>query len=153
MRHLWAPWRMTYVTNATKSDGCVFCAKTKASDDESLVLHRGRLVFVMMNAYPYNTGHLLVAPYRHLGDPLEMEAEEGHELFHAVQLCVRVLTRAMRPEGFNIGMNIGSVSGAGIADHLHVHVVPRWSGDTNFMAVAARARGWFRRRSKRPFAS
>ncbi len=140
MQHLWAPWRMAYVTNATKQDGCVFCTKTEAADEESLILHRGKLIFVMMNAYPYNCGHLLVAPYRHLADPLEMLAEEGQELLHGVRLCMLALTRAMRPEGFNIGLNIGAVSGAGIADHMHVHVVPRWGGDTNFLTVAAQTR-------------
>jgi len=130
---------MKYVA-AEKSDDCIFCTKPKASDDDSLIIYRGELTFVMLNAFPYNTGHLLVAPYRHLGDPLAMEPQESGELLFGIRVAMRALALAMQPEGFNIGANVGAVSGAGFADHMHVHIVPRWGGDTNFMAVAAETR-------------
>ncbi|MGD0111009.1 MAG: HIT domain-containing protein [Armatimonadota bacterium] len=142
MRHLWAPWRMGYVTTATgQSKGCIFCDKPAANDDESnQILYRGDSVFIMMNAFPYNSGHLLVAPYRHISDPLEMTPQESSELLYGVRVGMTALNGALRPEGYNIGVNIGKVSGAGYADHLHLHLVPRWAGDTNFMAVAAETR-------------
>ncbi len=140
MHHLWAPWRMAYVTAEQKPEDCIFCTKPKASDDESLILYRGERAFVMLNAFPYNSGHLLVAPYRHLGDPLQMDPAESSELLFGIRVALRTLALCMRPEGYNIGANVGSVSGAGFADHMHVHVVPRWGGDTNFMAVAAETR-------------
>lgn len=139
MNHLWAPWRMSYVT-AEKPDGCIFCGKPALSDEEAMILHRGEMVFIMLNAFPYNTGHLLVAPYRHTCDPLNLDARESSELLYGIRIAMETLTLAMRPEGFNIGMNVGSCSGAGFADHIHVHVVPRWSGDTNFMATTAQTR-------------
>jgi len=142
VRHLWAPWRMGYVTTATgQSKGCIFCDKPAANDDESnQILYRGDSVFIMMNAFPYNSGHLLVAPYRHISDPLEMTPQESSELLYGVRVGMTALNGALRPEGYNIGVNIGKVSGAGYADHLHLHLVPRWAGDTNFMAVAAETR-------------
>jgi len=140
VHHLWAPWRMAYVAAETKPDGCIFCTKPRASDDESLIVYRGERVYVMLNAFPYNSGHLLVAPYRHLADPLEMRPEESGELLYGIRVALRALALGMRPEGFNIGLNVGAVSGAGFAEHVHVHVVPRWGGDTNFMAVAAGTR-------------
>ena len=140
MHHLWAPWRMAYVAAERKPEGCIFCSKPKAADDEALIIYRGEHVYVMLNAFPYNTGHLLVTPYRHLGDPLGLEAQESGELLFGIRVAMRALTEAMQPEGFNIGANVGAVSGAGFADHMHVHVVPRWGGDTNFMAVAAETR-------------
>jgi len=142
LRHLWAPWRMGYVTTVTEqSKSCIFCDKPAANDDEAnLILYRGDSVFIMMNAFPYNSGHLLVAPYRHISDPLEMAPDESGELLYGVRVGMTALNGALRPEGYNIGANIGKVSGAGYADHLHLHIVPRWSGDTNFMAVAAETR-------------
>lgn len=140
MEHLWAPWRMGYVT-AEQPKGCIFCAKPAAGDDEAnQILHRGDLVFVMLNVYPYNAGHLMIAPYRHVADPLSLEPQESSELLFGIRICVEALRAAFNPEGFNIGANIGRVAGAGYEDHLHVHVVPRWSGDTNFMAVTADTR-------------
>jgi ATP adenylyltransferase len=130
---------MSYVT-AEKPDGCIFCGKPALSDEEAMILHRGEMVFIMLNAFPYNTGHLLVAPYRHTCDPLNLDAQESSELLYGIRIAMETLTLAMRPEGFNIGMNVGSCSGAGFADHIHVHVVPRWSGDTNFMATTAQTR-------------
>jgi len=142
LQHLWAPWRMGYVTTATEQPkGCIFCDKPAAADDEAnQILHRGDLAFVMLNAFPYNSGHLLIAPYRHLSNPLHLTPQESSELLYSIRVAITALNGALRPEGYNIGANIGKVSGAGYADHLHVHVVPRWSGDTNFMAVTAETR-------------
>jgi len=137
--HLWAPWRMSYVT-AEKPEGCIFCNKPALTDDEGLILHRGETVFILLNAFPYNTGHLLVAPYRHICDPLSLQAQESSELLYGIRIALETLNIALQPEGFNIGMNVGACSGAGFADHIHVHVVPRWSGDTNFMAATAQTR-------------
>ena len=140
MDHLWAPWRMGYVS-AEQPEGCIFCTKPAAGDDEAnQILHRGDLVFIMLNAFPYNSGHLMIAPFRHVGDPLEMEAQESSELLYGIRIAFEVLRESLSPDGFNVGMNVGRVAGAGYADHLHVHVVPRWSGDTNFMAIMADTR-------------
>ena len=138
--HLWAPWRMGYVT-AEQGDGCIFCTKPAAGDDEaSQILYRGELAFIMLNAFPYNAGHLLAAPFRHVGDALEMTPQESSELLYGIRVAIEVLRTALAPQGLNIGMNVGEAAGAGYADHLHVHVVPRWRGDTNFMAVTADTR-------------
>jgi len=138
--HLWAPWRMGYVS-AEQPEGCIFCTKPAAGDDEAnQILHRGDLVFIMLNAFPYNSGHLMIAPFRHVGDPLEMEPQESSELLYGIRIAIEVLRESLSPDGFNVGMNVGRVAGAGYADHLHVHVVPRWSGDTNFMAIMADTR-------------
>ncbi len=140
MNHIWAPWRMGYVT-AEEPKGCVFCTQPAAGDDEaSQILYRGEHVFIMMNRFPYNTGHLMVAPFRHIADPLELTHEESSELLQGVRIGLEALKCVFSPEGFNLGMNIGHVAGAGFAGHIHVHVVPRWTGDTNFMAVTADTR-------------
>lgn len=141
MDNLWAPWRMEYILGEDKFDGCIFCTEgVKGHDRERLILHVGERVMVMMNRYPYNNGHLLVAPVRHVAEPGELNPEETAELWHTVNRVVEVLRELMNPQGFNIGINLGSVAGAGVAAHLHVHVVPRWSGDTNFMTVLADVR-------------
>lgn len=141
MDHLWAPWRMGYVS-AEQPEGCIFCSKPARpeADEENQILHRGDLVFIMLNVFPYNAGHLMVAPYRHVADPLEMAPQESSELLYGIRIALEVLKEAFKAEGFNVGMNVGQVAGAGYADHLHVHVVPRWAGDTNFMAVTADTR-------------
>jgi ATP adenylyltransferase len=131
---------MGYVA-AEQPDGCIFCTMPAARDDErNHILHRGDHTLIVLNAFPYNAGHLIVAPFRHVGDPLEMTPEESSELMYGVRIAIEVLRESISPEGFNIGMNVGRVAGAGYADHVHVHVVPRWAGDTNFMAVAANTR-------------
>jgi ATP adenylyltransferase len=136
MDRLWAPWRMEYVGKVDNGGECVLCAKPQRQDDaQNYILHRGALAFVMLNAFPYSNGHLMIAPYRHTGDLLDLTEEELAAMMNETRLCLRVLTAAMSPQGFNIGLNIGRAAGAGIADHLHLHVVPRWSGDTNFMPV------------------
>lgn len=140
MEHLWAPWRMGYVS-AEKPEGCIFCTKPAAgSDEENQILYRGDLMCILLNTYPYNTGHVMVAPLRHVADPLELSPQESSELLYGIRVAVEVLRASLHPEGFNIGVNLGNVAGAGYAEHLHVHVVPRWRGDTNFMAVTADTR-------------
>ena len=137
MERLWAPWRLEYVQAADEQDGCVFCRAAEGDDEEQLVVHRGERGFVLLNKFPYASGHLLVAPYRHgsaFDDLAEAEALEVHRL--AVE-AIETLRAVFAPEGFNVGWNLGRVAGAGIVDHGHVHVVPRWSGDTNFMPVLA----------------
>jgi ATP adenylyltransferase len=133
---LCAPWRIEYIENAEKPAGCIFCVKPSEADDRgNLITHRGKSAFVIMNRYPYNNGHLMVVPFRHTADLSGLEDEEKLELFDLLIASQRVLSDVMHPQGFNIGMNLGRPAGAGIADHLHFHVVPRWNGDTNFMPV------------------
>jgi len=138
MKQLWAPWRLEYVQHADDGDECVFCRAAALPEDEpELVVHRGELAFVLLNKFPYASGHVMVAPYRHgsaFDDLEEAEALEVHRL--AVE-AIETLRAVFAPEGFNVGWNLGRVAGAGIVDHGHVHVVPRWSGDTNFMPVLA----------------
>jgi ATP adenylyltransferase len=132
---LWAPWRIEYITGH-KEDGCIFCNRFALTDDRTnLILARGRFSFVIMNKYPYNNGHLMVAPIRHTGDFGSLQADEIGEIFAFVQTFLGVFHDVMNPHGFNIGLNLGKTAGAGVEDHLHVHVVPRWDGDTNFMPV------------------
>ncbi|OGG45982.1 MAG: HIT family hydrolase [Candidatus Handelsmanbacteria bacterium RIFCSPLOWO2_12_FULL_64_10] len=136
MERLWAPWRMRYVAGAEKSEGCIFCEKWRGdADAENLVLFRGEECFAILNLFPYNNGHLMVVPVRHVADIVDLTASEQAEMFRLMQRMVCVLRETMSPHGFNIGFNLGRAAGAGIADHLHLHVVPRWSGDTNFMPV------------------
>ncbi|MGC8982635.1 MAG: HIT family protein [Desulfurococcaceae archaeon] len=138
MKILWNPWRSEYIrrfTEKTESEECLFCRLQKLREEEALIVYKGKYAFVVMNAYPYNTGHLMIAPYRHVPDLTELEEPELEELINLVKKVVRVLREAFRPDGFNIGANIGRAAGAGVPDHFHVHVVPRWVGDTNFMAV------------------
>jgi len=140
MEHIWAPWRMEYI-RMEKSAGCVLCEKVGENVDEAnYILHRAGLNFVVLNTYPYNPGHLLVAPYRHLASLEDLTVDELHEHFELVRRCVWMLREALNPGGFNIGTNIGKAAGAGIADHVHTHVVPRWQGDVNFMPVLAETR-------------
>ena len=137
MDTLWAPWRMVYVEQNGPS-GCIFCEASAAKHDEkTLILYRGRLVFIQMNLYPYNPGHVMIAPYRHLGELQQLSANEQLELLEAAARTTSILRETMNADGFNLGMNQGKVAGAGIEHHLHLHVVPRWNGDTNFMPVTA----------------
>ena len=140
---LWAPWRMEYILGPKGSGSCVFCGLDAASEEERksrLVVCRGKHAFVMMNRYPFAPGHLLVMPYKHVDTPEKLEPEEYDELFHLVRDAGVRLKKAVRAEGLNVGMNLGAVAGAGVAAHLHVHIVPRWGGDTNFMPVIADTR-------------
>ena len=136
MNRLWAPWRMGFILKDENKEGCFLCQYPKENNDEAnLVLHRGEKNFIILNAYPYNSGHLMVAPYRHIGRLEDMTDTESKEHFELVRLSVKLLTKVMQPAGFNTGMNLGKVAGAGIADHIHTHIVPRWQGDANFMPV------------------
>ncbi|MCX6640390.1 MAG: HIT domain-containing protein [bacterium] len=137
---LWAPWRMKYIESAAKGEesGCFLCDNQKMEDSaDNLIIHRGTLCFVIMNLYPYNNGHLMVATYRHVGELLEITPEEMAEIAELTKLSIVALRETMNPHGLNIGMNLGRVAGAGVEDHLHLHIVPRWNGDTNFMPVVA----------------
>jgi ATP adenylyltransferase len=142
LRWLWAPWRIPYLRRLTKREGrgrgeapCFFCAYagTPRRDRKNLVVHRGRACFVLLNRFPYQGGHLMVAPYAHQGDLARFDETERAETFDLLVLAQRVLAREMGPQGFNIGLNVGRPAGAGVPGHLHFHVVPRWIGDTNFM--------------------
>lgn len=137
LERLWVPWRMTYVaTAAAPSGGCIFCEKPQEErDEENYILARRERCFVILNAFPYNTGHLMIVPYSHLSMLGELSHAELGDLMVLTRDCEEALIEAFRPEGFNIGMNLGRIAGAGIRDHLHIHVVPRWNGDTNFMPV------------------
>jgi ATP adenylyltransferase len=140
MQPLWAPWRLQYILSK-KGGGCVFCEEPKQDKDrENLILYRGSQGFVIMNLYPYNNGHLMVVPYRHLFSITELTDEELLGLMRMMQHSVACLKEVYRPEGFNIGLNIGKVAGAGIAEHLHFHIIPRWVGDTHFMALLSEVR-------------
>ena len=141
MERLWTPWRLAYVTEAsTPAPGCIFCAALAALDAEPLVVHRASRSFVILNKFPYNNGHLMVVPHRHVGRLAELEAPEVSELMQLTQLAERVLAAVYAPHGFNMGLNLGTSAGAGIADHLHMHIVPRWNGDTNFISVVGETR-------------
>jgi ATP adenylyltransferase len=139
MELLWAPWRMAYIKGLDKekkNPGCVFCNKSTAGNDrENLVVHCGSLCFVILNLFPYNNGHLMVIPLRHVADMCALTKEESAELWDCTCLSKHVLREAFHPEGFNIGINQGRSAGAGIDSHMHIHIVPRWNGDTNFMPV------------------
>jgi ATP adenylyltransferase len=135
MERLWSPWRSQYVTGAGGDTECIFCDQLESGHDDSAVLYRGRTAFVLLNAFPYNSGHVMVAPIRHVGATKDLEDEESHELMDVTLASVGVLEAALSPHGFNVGMNLGRIAGAGVPGHLHMHVVPRWGGDTNFMPV------------------
>ncbi|MCX8206436.1 MAG: HIT domain-containing protein [Methanothrix sp.] len=140
MNVLWAPWRIDYILSE-KGEGCIFCEKPRENrDPENLILYRGKNHFVIMNAFPYNNGHMMVVPYRHTSTLSGWSGGELQEFLELADLCVSLLQRTMRPDGFNLGINMGEVAGAGIAEHIHLHIVPRWKGDTNFMPVLAETR-------------
>ncbi len=141
MERIWAPWRMTYISNAPREDGCIFCRARDASDDrERLVLSRHKHALIMLNRYPYTCGHLMVVPLRHTADMDDLSDGELLDLMHGVRRACALLKAVATPQGFNIGMNLGKAAGAGVEEHLHVHVVPRWNGDTNFMSVTGDVR-------------
>lgn len=138
MKQLWAPWRMEFLKGPNPEGGCVFCAVLKQSADrDNLILHRGRKTFVILNKYPYSNGHLMVIPNEHTSDFTALDPETLQEMHVLAQHGLNALKEAYGPGGFNLGMNLGTAAGAGIKDHLHLHVVPRWVGDTNFLPVLA----------------
>ncbi len=135
MKRLWAPWRIEYILGE-KEGKCIFCEKPKQEKDEdNYILLRGKRCLVMLNAYPYNNGHLMIAPYRHIDSVEDLEGDEARDMMEILSRMITLLKKVLRPGGFNVGMNLGSVAGAGIVGHLHLHVVPRWKGDTNFMPL------------------
>jgi ATP adenylyltransferase len=136
-KQLWAPWRLEYIKQADEQPGCVFCLAAKASDEDGLVVHRGQDAFVLLNKFPYSSGHLMVAPHRHVGEFGELNHDEALEIHRLAQRGLVALAAVYEPQGYNLGWNLGRIAGAGIADHVHLHVVPRWAGDTNFMPVVA----------------
>lgn len=143
MERLWRPWRINYVRNieSFRDEGCIFCNKVEEGDDrESLILHRGETSFIIMNLYPYNTGHVMVTPYRHVGDLELLDAAELKELMDLTTLSIRAIKKEMDPQGFNLGINLGKAAGAGFDEHVHMHIVPRWQGDTNFMPVVGESK-------------
>lgn len=142
MDHLWSPWRYQYVQREKTGNGCVFCciAAAAESDEQNLVVYRARWNFILLNLYPYSTGHLMVVPYEHVDTLQEASQQTLEEMILLVQRSQQRLAEIYRPPGFNLGMNLGESAGAGIAEHIHMHVLPRWPGDTNFMTTVAETR-------------
>jgi ATP adenylyltransferase len=136
-RQLWAPWRLEYIASADEQEGCVFCRAQAGADEASLIVHRGQSAFVLLNKFPYSSGHLMIAPYRHVGDFGELTDEEALEVHRLASQGIGALAQTFAPQGYNAGWNLGRIAGAGVVDHVHQHVVPRWAGDTNFMPVLA----------------
>jgi ATP adenylyltransferase len=137
VKHLWAPWRLEYIQSADDDPGCVFCAAVEGDDEERLVLRRGSRAIALLNKYPYSSGHFMVAPTRHVGEFGELDEDEVLELHRLASAGIGALAQTYSPQGYNVGWNLGRVAGAGVVDHVHLHVVPRWAGDTNFMPVLA----------------
>jgi len=140
MKKLWSPWRSKYIESLASEiadDGCIFCeaAKQETESTDNILVHKANLTYTLLNLYPYNNGHLMVVPFRHISEFTELTEEEGTETFKQLQLAQNALTEVLKPQGFNIGANLGRTGGAGIDEHIHFHIVPRWNGDTNFMPV------------------
>ena len=134
---LWAPWRLEYIGSAGEQEDCVFCRALAGSDDDGLVVHRGERAFALLNKFPYSSGHLMIAPVRHTGEFGELDGDEVLEVHRLAASGIGALAQTYGPQGYNLGWNLGRVAGAGVIDHVHLHVVPRWAGDTNFMPVLA----------------
>ncbi len=136
MERLYSPWRSQYIENVNNQKGCFLCNAYKSKEDEkNFVLYRGKRAFIVMNLYPYNAGHVMVCPNEHIGDFTKLDKETLHEISDLTQFAVKAIKKALKPDGFNLGYNLGRAAGAGLEDHIHNHVVPRWIGDTNFMPV------------------
>lgn len=141
MKHLWSPWRMEYIEHHAKEDGCVFCnAQAKADSAENLIAHRGKLAYVILNRFPYTSGHLMVVPFDHRPNLEGLDPATRAEIMELTSRCMTVLRAIYKPQGFNMGANIGEAAGAGVLGHVHIHIVPRWKGDTNFMSSLASTR-------------
>ncbi len=140
MDHLWSPWRLAYVTKSEQPAGCVFCAARELPEPDSLVLHEGSTCYIVLNRFPYSSGHLMVVPNRHVATLAGLTRDEMNEVGQHTQACEVALTEAYHPHGFNVGVNLGAPGGAGVHDHVHLHVVPRWTGDANFMTVVGNTR-------------
>ncbi|HLH07257.1 MAG TPA: HIT domain-containing protein [Terriglobales bacterium] len=141
MDYLWTPWRYTYVSNAEKAQGCVFCERVSWNDDQrALIVYRGQHSFIILNAFPYTSGHVMVVPYQHVDELQKLSKETAEEMMLLSQRLEQVLRKLYHPDGINLGMNIGKAAGAGIAGHIHMHVLPRWVADANFMTVVGETR-------------
>ena len=141
MNHLWSPWRMTYIENANKEEGCVFCKlQSKEDGPENLIILRGQLAYVILNRYPYTSGHVMVVPFAHKPNLEELDSATRAEMMELTSQATAVLRKVYNAQSFNIGVNIGEAAGAGVKDHVHIHIVPRWVGDTNFMSAVAQTR-------------
>jgi ATP adenylyltransferase len=140
VERLFASWRHAYVTRSSDADGCVFCHAQSSPEAASLIVHQGQAAFVILNLFPYNSGHLMVVPRRHIARLAGLTAAELHEMAELTRTCEQAISEVYQPQGINLGMNLGKAAGAGVADHLHTHLVPRWTGDTNFMTVVGEVR-------------
>ena len=141
MEHLWTPWRFKYITSTDRPEGCVFCVLPEQKEDASnLIVHRARFCFVILNLFPYNTGHLMIVPFKHEAVLSSLDDETTNEMMTLAKRCQRAMNEEYKPDGYNVGFNLGKCAGAGIAEHVHLHVVPRWIGDSNFMAVLGETR-------------
>ncbi|MEN8152901.1 MAG: HIT domain-containing protein [Acidobacteriota bacterium] len=135
MKFLFAPWRWSFISNADKLKKCVFCEAQKEGPDKSLICYRGKNYFVILNKYPYTSGHLMIVPFEHLNSPKDIDPQYSTEMWDILNKSLDILQKNFNPDGFNVGMNIGEAAGAGVRDHFHLHIVPRWKGDSNFMGV------------------
>jgi ATP adenylyltransferase len=141
MKYLWSPWRMTYIEKHEKESGCVFCsAQARADGPENLIAFRGKDAYVILNLFPYTSGHLMVVPFEHKPSIEDLDVKTRTEMMELVSKCMNILRKLYNPHGFNMGANIGEAAGAGVLGHVHIHVVPRWNGDTNFMTTLGSAR-------------
>ncbi len=140
MDYLWTPWRYAYVSNAEKISGCIFCELVKLPDDKAYIVHRAKHCFIVLNAFPYTNGHVMIVPYGHVDEIQKLPNEAAHEMIELSQKMEGVLRELYQPDGINLGMNIGKAAGAGIAGHIHMHVLPRWVADANFMSVVGETR-------------
>jgi ATP adenylyltransferase len=140
MDYLWTPWRYAYIVGADKATECVFCERQKAGDREAFIVHRGRQCFIVLNIFPYTSGHVMIVPYEHLDELQKLPPETAQEMMALAQKMEGVLRRVYHPDGINLGMNVGKAAGAGVAGHIHMHVLPRWVADSNFMTTVAETR-------------
>lgn len=141
MKHLWSPWRMTYIENSKNEGGCVFCnLQAKADGVENLIAFRAKLSYVILNRFPYTSGHLMVIPFAHIATIEELDAMTRAEMMELTSRCTTELRQLYQPQGFNVGINMGEAAGAGVLGHVHIHIVPRWAGDTNFMSAIGETR-------------
>ena len=140
MDYLWTPWRYAYISTASKVEGCVFCELPKKSDEEALIVYRAKHCFIILNAFPYTSGHVMVVPFAHLDRLDKLPGEAAHEMMDLSQKMETVLRTTYKPDGINLGMNIGAAAGAGVAGHIHMHILPRWVADSNFVTVVGETR-------------
>ena len=141
MNHLWSPWRMAYLDGSNKVDGCVFCVAPSMQDSaENLIAHRGKRAYVILNLYPYTSGHLLIVPFEHKSNLEDLDPETRAEMMELASQSMTVLRSLYQPQGFNMGANLGAAAGAGVPEHVHLHIVPRWLGDTNFISTLGQTR-------------